>query len=299
MLKHRLIQPLLLRVCAAATFLISVSIVQAAEECRLKPGSTAPSGSRWVYRINRTDHRHCWYLSSKAGAGITHSRLAHRYRHLAGDPETVQQDQQDDRELQIASAPTDKTDVVVAAQPQAVLQAATPSVEQSSGDLVPRSVPTIFYRLPPASAQTVTEPTIRALSVQTGTPAAASKSNLGLLAGAAVAGLFFAGGVFHFTRRVHRRVRMHVVTDGHGVTEPVGVRPLVDAMPLPMTTDFVEDVEQRLRNLKRERLRIREDLALSVETRDDTAVFLPHAATWLSRPKAKPRTPASYELVDA
>ena len=63
MLRQRLIQVVLLGVTAAATCSMSVSIVQAAEECRLKPGSTAPSGSRWLYRINRADHRHCWYLT--------------------------------------------------------------------------------------------------------------------------------------------------------------------------------------------------------------------------------------------
>src|SRR5215813_14363362 len=109
---RRLIQVVLLGVTAAATCSMSVSIVQAAEECRLKPGSTAPSGSRWLYRINRADHRHCWYLSSKAA--ISHTHPAHRNRHLAGDPEAAQQDQQGgDSELQTAFAPTDKdkTDV--------------------------------------------------------------------------------------------------------------------------------------------------------------------------------------------
>jgi hypothetical protein len=66
------------------------------------------------------------------------------------------------------------------------------------------------HRLVP---QTVTEPTVRALRVQTVTPAAASKSNVVLLAGAAAAGLCFAGGVFHFTRRVHRSARTHLVAD--------------------------------------------------------------------------------------
>ena len=34
----------------------------AAEECKVKPDSPAPSGSHWYYRVNRTDQRHCWYL---------------------------------------------------------------------------------------------------------------------------------------------------------------------------------------------------------------------------------------------
>jgi len=31
----------------------------AADECRTEPGSSAPSGSHWYYRVNRTDQRHC------------------------------------------------------------------------------------------------------------------------------------------------------------------------------------------------------------------------------------------------
>ena len=36
----------------------------AAADCRTRPGSFAPEGTRWYYRVNRTDNRHCWYLSS-------------------------------------------------------------------------------------------------------------------------------------------------------------------------------------------------------------------------------------------
>src|SRR5262245_29677744 len=115
---------------------MSVSIVQAAEECRLKPDSTAPSGSRWVYRINRADNRHCWFLSSNAVHA--HAQLARRHRNLVGDTDAVQQNQQRDSGLQTASASTDNTDVAVAAEPPAVSRAATPSVEQSPDDLVPR-----------------------------------------------------------------------------------------------------------------------------------------------------------------
>jgi hypothetical protein len=281
---------------AAATFSVSVSIVQAAEECRLKPDSTAPSGSRWVYRINRADHRHCWFLSSKAA--ITHTHPAHRNRHLAGDPEAAQQDQQGgDSELQTAFAPADKdkTDVAVDAKLPLMPQAATPSIEQPSDDLIPRSVPTIVYKLPTASAQTVTEATVPALSVRTVTPAVTSKSNVVVLAGAAAAALCFAGAIFHFTRRVHRSSRLHAVADGHRVREPVGGRSLVDAI----ASDLVEGVEQGLRNLKRDQQRNRENLPLSDEPPDDTAVFLPHAAAWLSPPKAKPRTPVNYQLAEA
>jgi hypothetical protein len=293
-MKHQLILALLLGVPAAAPFAMGVSIVQAAEECRLKPDSTAPSGGRWVYPINRSDHRHCWFLSSKAATAHTH--LAHRYRHLAGDPEAARQYQHGgDSDLQTAFALPDKTNVAVAAKLPPMPQAATPSTEQPPDDLVPRSVSTIVYRLPRAGAQTVAEPTVPALSERTVTPAATSKSNVLLLAGAAAAALCFAGGVFHFTHRVRRSARLDAVADGHDVREPVGGRSLVDAI----TSDLVEDVEQGLRNLKRDQQRYRENLPVSDETHNDTALFLPHAAAWLSAPKAKPRTFTSYQLADA
>lgn len=34
----------------------------AADECKTKPDSSAPAGSHWYYRLNRTDQRQCWYL---------------------------------------------------------------------------------------------------------------------------------------------------------------------------------------------------------------------------------------------
>ena len=296
MLKHRLMRALLLGVPATAVLSMTTSVVQAAEECRQKPGSTAPSGSRWLYRINGADHRYCWFLSSNTA--ITHSHPTHRYRHLIGDPDAARQDQQSESDP--AYAPTDNTDVDVASKLPVTSQGASPSIERSSDDLIPRSVPTIVYKLPPAGVQTVKEPTVPTQSVRTVTPAATSKSNVALLAGAAIAGLCFAGGVFHFTRRVHRSARLHTVAYGHGGRErPVCVRPLVDAIPLRITSDLVEGgVEQSLRDLKRYRRRTRENLSLASETYDDAAVCLPHAAAWL-RPKAKPRTPSNYQLAEA
>jgi hypothetical protein len=62
---------------------------------------------------------------------------------------------------------------------------------------------------------------------------------------------------------------------------------LVDAI----SSDLVEGVEQRLRNLKRDQQRNRGNLPLF-----DTAVFLP---AWLRGPKAEPRTPVNYQLAEA
>jgi len=123
-----------------ASLLANVAIVQAAEECRLSPGTAAPPGSKWLYRINRADHRHCWFLSSKAGG--PHSQLARRHRHLAGEEEAARQDQQGDSDQQAASAPISKNDVAEAVEPPTAPQVAPLSVEPSSENLIAHSVPT-------------------------------------------------------------------------------------------------------------------------------------------------------------
>ena len=214
---------------------MSPTIVQAAEECRMKPGSTAPSGSRWLYRINRTDHRHCWFLSSKAVGA--HSQVSRRYRLLAGDPDAASQDQQRDSDLQATSAPTNKTDDV-AAKPPVAPQATMPAIEQSSENLVSHSVLTIVYRPPPPTAQTALEPTVGAARAQSRTPAGGGKSNVVLLAGAAVLGLLFAAVAFHVTRHIHLRSRTRAMADQQGARGPVAVRLSVATKPSPMMADL-------------------------------------------------------------
>jgi hypothetical protein len=44
----------------------------AAEGCATRPGSTAPQGQHWYYRLDRTVHRACWYLGPE-GAKVAQS----------------------------------------------------------------------------------------------------------------------------------------------------------------------------------------------------------------------------------
>ena len=37
----------------------------AADDCLAKPGATAPKGSHWYYRIDRSSNRRCWYLGAE------------------------------------------------------------------------------------------------------------------------------------------------------------------------------------------------------------------------------------------
>ena len=129
-------------------------------------------------------------------------------------------------------------------------------------------------------------------------PAGASKSNVVVLSGAATAaGLLFAGGVFHFTRRGQLRSRKRTVADRHGVRwQAVS---WVAANPSPMTTDWADDLTRKLRELRRDRPGAPEACNLPL-SHEGKAVSLPHAAGWLTRPKAKPRTgPVNRQLADA
>ena len=281
-----------------ASLLANVAIVQAAEECRAKPGPTAPSGSRWLYRINRTDHRHCWFLSSKALS--THSQLSRRYRHLAGEPDAVRQDQQGGSDLKARSAPASETDIADAAAPPTAPQGAAPSVEPSSENLVAHSVPTIVYRLPPPGAQTVSGPTAVAARTVEPQAASASKSNVVLLAGAAALGLLFAAGAFHVTRHVHLRSRTRAIADRCGVRGPVAVRSSVAAKPSPMMAGPTDGLKKSLRELGYHLKPPLQACNFSSSHRTDGssgAISLPPAGVWLTRPKAKPTL--VQQLVDA
>ena len=236
MLRRRLVPALFLVVPAAAALSASSGVVQAVEECRLEPGMPAPSGSKWLHRMNR-DHRQCWFLSSSGGHRAKPRRTASvRSRPLAADAGAVQQEQRRNSDQQMASVPTSKPDVAVTAAPSAVPQIAPPSVEQSSKNLIPLSIPTIPYKVPSPSAQAVSETTAIAARTVQPTPASTSDSNLVLLAGAA-AGLSFAVGVFQFRRRGLTRSRKRAVADWHRVGDPVAVRPSVAANPPPRRPD--------------------------------------------------------------
>jgi hypothetical protein len=46
----------------------------ASDECKTRPGSSAPAGSHWYYRINRTDQRRCWFLGPEGAYGRSQAR---------------------------------------------------------------------------------------------------------------------------------------------------------------------------------------------------------------------------------
>jgi hypothetical protein len=299
LLRRRLVPALLFVVPATAAVSASAGIVQAVEECRLEPGWPAPSGSKWLSRINR-DHHRCWFLSSRATGH--HAQLprarSDRNRPLAGVTEAARRDPRRDSDLQAASAPMGHTDVAVAVEPPSVPQAAAPSVEQSSENLIPHSVPTIAYKVLPTPTQTVAAPTIGAARVAERTPAGASTTNLVFLAGAAGAALLFAGGTFHFTRQ--KRARTSAGTATRPVRGPAVTRSPVASKRPPLTTDPADDLKRSLLELKRD-LKNASKVCNLRPSREKVssggAISLPPTAAWLTRPKVKPTM--EQQLADA
>jgi hypothetical protein len=56
----------LMMVLATAVLGVQTSFAEpAADDCKTTPGSSAPPGQHWYYRINRSDQRHCWYLGAE------------------------------------------------------------------------------------------------------------------------------------------------------------------------------------------------------------------------------------------
>jgi hypothetical protein len=309
-LRQPLVPALLLMVPATAALSASATIVQAAEECRVTPGPAAPAGSRWYFRVDRAEHRRCWFLRSR-DVGV-HSRLIHarltRGRHFAGDiTAAVQEDQQGAVEQQIAFAQTDHsaqtghTDIALPVEQTTLPQAAASLVEPSPEYLIPRSVPTVTYRRSPRGPKTASGPTVSAARSQT--PVAAGNSTIVLLAVAAATGLLLAGGVFHLTHRVHRRSREQAIADRRGVREAVVIRSSVAAKLPPVTTDPADDLNRSRRELRRDPRRASEAYNLPLSLRkhaSSCATSLPHAGAWLSRPQAKPTTkPANCHGVEA
>jgi len=282
----------LLVVSSTAVLSASTAIVQAAEECRLEPGVAAPSGSKWLYRVNR-DHLRCWFLTSSGHRVQARRSVSARNRQIAPDTAAGRQHQQRNNDLQIASAPTSTSDVAVTAEQPVVSQVVTPLIEQSSENLIPRSVPTIAYGMLSPSTPTVSGPTGVAARNAQPTPASTSNSNVVLLAGA-TAGLLFAGGVFYLTRRGLMRSSKRALAKRHSVIVAILT---IATHPPPVTTNWADDLRLKLSELNRDRPSAPKagNLPLS---RD--AVALPHAAAWLKRPKAKPtKEQTTRQLADA
>lgn len=67
MSRSRILLAVLVVLPATALLSLKTSVTESvAEECRAKPGASAPQGTRWRYRVSRSDHRHCWFLNHES-----------------------------------------------------------------------------------------------------------------------------------------------------------------------------------------------------------------------------------------
>jgi hypothetical protein len=109
-----------------------------------------------------------------------------------------------------------------------------------------------------------------------------------LLAGAAAAGLLFAGGIFHITRHLSRRTHKQLVPARNGIIGALDIASVASKQP-SIISDPPDDVTRTLldRDLK-PALRAC-NFPWSHHTDGSSgAISLPPAAAWLTRPKAKP-----------
>ncbi len=215
-LRRKLLSAILVVLPATAASTAQNTIVEAAsDECRAKPGSAGPPGSRWHYRVNRVDHRRCWFVSSQGGSGHSRPRRTASMgrRHFVSRSRHEVPHVQYDREVnpEMASA---QMALPHEQAPLPDFAARWPDLP-SSQDLGPRKVATISYARPTTNA-----PTLPTASV--GAKRAVERSSAGeafnsvFFGGALTATLLVAGGVSYFARRRRRSPRdeRHATTEG-------------------------------------------------------------------------------------
>jgi hypothetical protein len=191
---------------ATAVLSAPIEIVQAAEECRARPDSTAPADSGWYYRVDRANHRRCWFLRKKnVNAQFT------GHRHFAADiTGGVRQEEQPAARPQIAPLQIELADGALPAARTTVPQAAAPTVDAAMKYLVPRSIPTVSFRKQLPDQQTPLEPTFKAARAAEQTSAGVDNS-FAMLGEAAATSLLFVGGSLLLTHLLRRKSRKQAI----------------------------------------------------------------------------------------
>jgi hypothetical protein len=245
---RRLVPMLWLVVPATAVLSARIEIVQAAEECRARPDSTAPAGSGWYYRLNRADHRRCWFLGAKNAS----AHFARRH-YFAGDSTGgVRQEQQAGAQPQVVSSNIELADDSLRAARTTLPPATTPTFDAVTSYLVPRSVPTVSFRQlsPDAKAPiSAAEETSKGVGNFIFAPASPTE--------AAATGLLFIGGGLFLSHLLRRRSRKQKILPEGDLQRaapfvPPGVRAPPMAPKLSNTRRVTaDDVTQSLRELRR------------------------------------------------
>ena len=195
---------------AAAVLTTQATLVEAASaQCMAQPDSSAPTGSRWYYRIDRVNHRRCWFLSSRNLSAHFSIRRTGALRHrdlinrsLRG-AEIVEQSELDEKARQGST---------VLPNEQTLRELAAPQFDAlTSGGLVPHKVTTISYAPPRSGAPTARGQHVDAMRAGEQSSARGANVDFVFLSGAFATALLVAGGAFQVVGRIHqtRRARQH------------------------------------------------------------------------------------------
>jgi len=296
MLRQKLLPAILVMLPATGALTAQTTIVEAATEpCRTRPGSAAPAGSHWYYRINRGDNHRCWYLSSQEARSARRGASVVRRNFISRRTPVARHGNESEIDARPSSPEVKPTEAALALE-QTTLDAFAarwPDAPEYK-PLDVRTVATMSFTKDPA----MHADQIALVSVVDGKRAGQQQAPAVfepvILGGALMTALLVAGGVFRLTRR-HRRTSSRdqpcasanqlerpadVLArfsdpDGNSLTpETRGDRSVWHA---PTLTDPAEDFERSLRELTR-------DLQLVLAGRVSRRSFSPRTRPMVSQP---------------
>lgn len=218
MLRQKLLPAILVVLPATTALTAQTTMVEAtADECRTRPGSAAPAGSHWYYRVHRIDHHRCWFLSSQQMDVLSRTSQDASFgrRRVVGRSLSAVQKRlaQHGRQLdaRIVSAQTESAEAVLAVTGATVANFSTRWLDLPNSEaLEVRKIATTSYTdaslAKDAEQHTPSVPVGDAKRARQQQAAAAGEAALEIvfLGGALVTGLLVAGGVFHLARRPRR-----------------------------------------------------------------------------------------------
>jgi hypothetical protein len=214
MLRQKLLPAILVILPATGALTAQTTIVEATTEpCRTRPGSTAPAGSHWYYRINRGDNHRCWYLSSQDVRSVRRGASAVRHNFINRRTRIAQYESESEIDERMASAQM-KPAVAALALEQAAIEAFAarwPDLPKYERVDV-RTVATMSYTKDPAMHPDQMSP----VSVVDDRGTASAVFEPVILGGALMTVLLITGGVFRLTRRhdwPYSRDRRYASTD--------------------------------------------------------------------------------------
>jgi hypothetical protein len=196
MVRPKLFPAVFLVIPAAAVLMTHATLVEAApDECRAKPGASAPTGFHWYYRVDRVNQRRCWFLSSGDLRTRQSSSLGRRelISHSV-EAGIAQQSELDDKIVaepprQIVAEPPRQEPVILPDEPTQRELAAPEFDALAAEGLVPHKVTTMSYVQPHAGEQ----------SLGRGT-----NPDLVFLCGALATALLVAGAAFQVVGRIQQ-----------------------------------------------------------------------------------------------